>query len=378
MLRSIPRYISTIEAGELLGCSPQKAVHALRDEKLVAGPPDYCSYLWERESTVAVIERLLSVVEDEPASFIFNAEEHVIATQIMEIMGVNRDTVTLMQKTGADLGGSSERAVLFFVSEVAAFRERYLCGKDLAEALEANTKNPGMAPIWFAKRLGLVPVFAPPAGRIQIFDRIEFVEAVRKFEIERQAEEERQAKIAEIPVLASLEAAARLRLVPAFLSRVVKAGLLSGEERKRCFVFTIDEIERFERTYILATEASEFIGKKGAMTAVAALARLGVAPVVPYKEIGGYIYERSRHLTRLAGFPRPLVHSLTSKTGRAIRSSSELSGRLLGALLLPSLGSKFAHTLLAGVPQFGLTAFTLLRERNRNGPLRVGLTCSGD
>lgn len=38
--------------------------------------------------------------------------------------------------------------------------------------------------------------------------------------------------------------------------------------------------------------------------------------------------------------------------------------------MLPSLGSKFAHTLLAGVPQFGLTAFTLLRERNRNRPFK--------
>jgi hypothetical protein len=192
----------------------------------------------------------------------------------------------------------------FSVSEVAAFRERYLCGKDLAEALEANTKNPGMAPIWFAKRLGLVPVFAPPAGRIQIFDRVEFVEAVRQFEIDRQAEEERQTKIAEIPVLPTVETAKRLRIDPSFLSRLVRAGLVSGEERKRCYVFTVEEIERFERSYILATEASEFIGKKGAMTAVAALARLGVAPVVPYKQIGGYIYDRERAIEALGGLAR--------------------------------------------------------------------------
>lgn len=298
------RYISTIEAGELLGCSPQKAVHALRDEKLVAGPPDYCSYLWERQSTVAVIERLLSVVEEEPARFIFNAEEHLIAPQIMEIMGVNRDTVTLIQKQGLISAVRVSGQYYFSVSEVAAFRERYLCGKDLAEALEANTKNPGMAPIWFAKRLGLVPVFAPPAGRIQIFDRVEFVEAVRQFEIDRQAEEERQAKIAEIPVLPTVETAKRLRIDPSFLSRLVRAGLVSGEERKRCFVFTVEEIERFERSYILATEASEFIGKKGAMTAVAALARLGVAPVVPYKQIGGYIYDRERAIEALGGLAR--------------------------------------------------------------------------
>lgn len=298
------RYISTIEAGELLGCSPQKAVHALRDEKLVAGPPDYCSYLWERQSTVAVIERLLSVVEEESARFIFNAEEHLIAPQIMEIMGVNRDTVTLIQKQGLISAVRVSGQYYFSVSEVAAFRERYLCGKDLAEALEANTKNPGMAPIWFAKRLGLVPVFAPPAGRIQIFDRVEFVEAVRQFEIDRQAEEERQTKIAEIPVLPTVETAKRLRIDPSFLSRLVRAGLVSGEERKRCYVFTVEEIERFERSYILATEASEFIGKKGAMTAVAALARLGVAPVVPYKQIGGYIYDRERAIEALGGLAR--------------------------------------------------------------------------
>lgn len=295
------RYISTIEAGDLLGCSPQKAVHALRDEKLVAGPPDYCSYLWERESTLAVIERLLSVVEEEPARFVFNSQEHLIAPQIMELIGVTRDTVTLMQKQGLISAIRASGQYYFSVSEVAAFRERYLCGKDLAEALEANTKNPGLAPIWFAKRLGLMPVFTPPGGRIQIFDRVEFVETVRQFEIERQAEEERQAKIAEIPVLTSLEAAERLRLGPPFLSRVVKAGLLSGEERKRCFVFTVEEIERFERAYILATEASEFIGKKGAMTAVAALARLGIAPVVPYKVVGGYIYDREQALRALGG-----------------------------------------------------------------------------
>jgi hypothetical protein len=295
------RYITTLEAGELLGCSAQKAVQSLRDEKVVAAPPDYSSYLYERKSALAVIERLNSVVVVEPPRFEFDPEEHLTAAQITELVGINRDTITFLEKRAILTSVRDRLQYYFSAAQLAAFRERYLSGKDLVEALEANTKDPGMNPVWFSKRLGLKPAFGPPDIKAYVFDRAEFVGAVRQYEVERQEEEERQAKIAEIPVLASLEAAARLRLVPAFLSRVVKAGLLSGEERKRCFVFTVEEIERFERTYILATEASEFIGKKGAMTAVAALARLGVAPVLPYNEIGGYIYDREQALSALGG-----------------------------------------------------------------------------
>lgn len=295
------RYITTLEAGTLLGGSAQKAIKALRELKAVAAPPDFSSYLYERASALAVIEGLNSVVVEEPPSFEFDPKEHLTASQITELVGINRDTITFLEKKGILTSVRDGLQYYFSATQLAGFRERYLAGKDLVEALEANTKHPGMAPVWFSKRLGLAPAFGPPEIKAYIFDRIEFVDAVRQHEIGRQQEEDRQAKIAEIPVLASLEAAARLRLVPAFLSRVVKAGLLSGTERKRCFVFTVEEIERFERTYILATEASEFIGKKGAMTAVAALARLGVAPVLPYEQIRGYIYDREQALRALGG-----------------------------------------------------------------------------
>lgn len=297
-------YLSTVEAGKLLGCTAQKAINLLREQKLVAGPPDYSGHLYDRKSAMEAIGYLNSVVVEETPRFEFDPDEHVTATQITELVGINRDTITFLEKKGFLSSVRDGLQHYFSATQLAAFRERYLGGKDVAEALEANTKDPGMNPVWFSKRLGLKPAFGPPDIKAYIFDRVEFVEAVRQYEVERQAEEERQAKIAEIPVLASLEAAARLRLVPTFLSRVVKAGLLSGEERKRCFVFTIDEIERFERTYILATEASEFIGKKGAMTAVAALARLGIAPVVPYKVVGGYIYDREQALRALGGLNR--------------------------------------------------------------------------
>lgn len=295
------RYITTLEAGELLGCSAQKAIQALRGEKVVAAPPDYSSYLYDRKSALAVIERLKSVVVEEAPRFEFDPDEHLTASQVTELVGINRDTITFLEKRGILTSVRDRLQYYFSATQLAAFRERYLSGKDLVVALETNTKNPGMNPVWFSKRLGLKPAFGPPDIKAYVFDRAEFVGAVRQFEAERQAEEERQAKIAEIPVLASLEAAARLRLVPALLARIVKAGLLSGEERKRSFVFTVEEIERFERTYILATEASEFIGKKGAMTAVAALARLEVSPVVPYKDVGGYIYDREQALRALGG-----------------------------------------------------------------------------
>lgn len=295
------RYITTLEAGELLGCSAQKAIQALREEKVVAAPPEYSSYLYERKSALAVIERLNSIVVEEPPRFEFDPQEHLTASQITELVGSNRDTITFLEKKGILTSVRDRLQYYFSATELAAFRERYLSGKDVVEALEANTKDPGMNPVWFSKRLGLKPAFGPPEIKAYIFDRVEFVKAVRQYEVERQAEEQRQAKIAEIPVLASLQAAARLRMDAALLSRLVRADLIRGEERKRCFVFTVEEVKRFERTYILATEASEHIGKRGSMTAVAALKRLGVKPVVPYSAVKGYVYPRQEALQALDG-----------------------------------------------------------------------------
>lgn len=85
------------------------------------------------------------------------------------------------------------------------------------------------------------------------------------------------------------------------MANLVRAGILRGEKRGHSVVFTLEEVERFEKTYILATEASEHIGKKGSMTAVAALQRLGVAPIAPYSELGGYIYNREQALRALDG-----------------------------------------------------------------------------
>lgn len=293
------RYLTTVEAGELLGCTAQKAINLLREQKMVAGPPDFSGYLHERESALAAIVRLNSAVIEEPPRFEFDPEEHITATQITELVGINRDTITFLEKKGILTSIRDGLQYYFLAPQLAAFRERYLGGKDLVEALEANTKDPGMNPVWFSKRLGLTPAFGPPEIKAYVFDRIEFVEAVRQFEVERQAEEDRQAKIAEIPVLLTREAAARLRIVSKMMANLVRAGILRGEKRGLSVVFTLEEVERFEKTYILATEASEHIGKKGSMTAVAALQRLGVAPIAPYSELGGYIYDRQQALRAL-------------------------------------------------------------------------------
>lgn len=295
------RYITTLEAGELLGCSAQKAIQALREEKVVAAPPDYSSYLYDRISALAVIERLNSVVIEEAPRFQFDPNEHLTASQITELVGINRDTITFLEKKGILTSKRDGLQYYFSASQLVAFRERYLSGKDLVGALEANTKDPGMNPVWFSKRLGLKPAFGPPDIKAYVFDRAQLVAAVRQFESERQAEEERQAKIAEIPVLLSREASARLRIVSKMMANLVRAGILHGEKRGLSVVFTLEEVERFEKTYILATEASEYIGKKGSMTAVAALQRLGVAPIAPYSELGGYIYNREQALGALDG-----------------------------------------------------------------------------
>jgi len=293
------RYITTLEAGALLGGSAQKAIQALREVKAVAAPPDYSSYLYEREAALAVIERLNSVVVEDPPRFEFVPGEHLTASQITELVGINRDTITFLEKKGILTSVRDRLQCYFSATQLAVFRERYLGGKDLVEALEANTKNPGMAPVWFSKRLGLKPAFGPPDIKAYIFDRAEFVEAVRQHEVERQAEEGRQAEIAEIPVLLTREAAARLRIVSKMMANLVRADILRGKKRGLSVVFTLEEVERFEKTYILATEASEYIGKKGSMTAVAALQRLGVPPIAPYSELGGYIYNREQALRAL-------------------------------------------------------------------------------
>ncbi|RXT51278.1 hypothetical protein B6S44_22000 [Bosea sp. Tri-44] len=302
------RYLTTVEAGELLGCTAQKAINLLREQKLVAGPPDYSGYLYERKSALEAIERLNSVVVEEPPRFEFDPDEHITASQITELVGINRDTITFLEKKGLLSSARQGGQFYFSATQLAAFRERYLGGRDVVEALAANTKDPGMNPVWFSKRLGLKSAFGPPEIKAYIFNRDEFVEAVRQYEVERQADEDRQAKIAEIPVLLSRDVGARLRIVSKLMANLVRAGILRGEKRGLSVVFTLEEVERFEKTYILATEASEHIGKKGSMTAVAALQRLGVPPIAPYSELGGYIYNREQALRALDG----LTHNLWS------------------------------------------------------------------
>lgn len=124
---------------------------------------------------------------------------------------------------------------------------------------------------------------------------------MQQFERERQDEQDKQASIAEIPVLQSRQVGERLRIVSKLMANLVRSDILRGEKRGHSVVFTLQEVERFEKTYILATEASEYIGKKGSMTAVAALQRLGVTPIAPYSELGGYIYDREQALRALDG-----------------------------------------------------------------------------
>lgn len=295
------RFLTTVEAGELLRCTAQKAINLLRDQKLVAGPPDYSGYLYERKCALAEIERLNSVVIEEAPRFEFDPDEHLTASQITELVGINRDTITFIEKRGLLTSTRQGGQFYFSATQLAGFRDRYLGGRDVAEALEANTKDPEMNPVWFSKRLGLKPAFGPPDIKAYIFDREEFVEAVRQFEVERQAEEDRQAEIAEIPVLQSRQVGERLRIVSKLMANLVRAGILRGEKRGHSVVFTLEEVERFEKTYILATEASEHIGKKGSMTAVAALQRLGVPPIAPYSELGGYIYDQEQAIRALDG-----------------------------------------------------------------------------
>lgn len=295
------RFLTTVEAGELLRCTAQKAINLLRDQKLVAGPPDYSGYLYERKCALAEIERLNSVVIEEAPRFEFDPDEHLTASQITELVGINRDTITFIEKRGLLTSTRQGGQFDFSATQLAGFRDRYLGGRDVAEALEANTKDPEMNPVWFSKHLGLKPAFGPPDIKAYIFDREEFVEAVRQFEVERQAEEDRQAEIAEIPVLQSRQVGERLRIVSKLMANLVRAGILRGGKRGHSVVFTLEEVERFEKTYILATEASEHIGKKGSMTAVAALQRLGVPPIAPYSELGGYIYDQEQAIRALDG-----------------------------------------------------------------------------
>lgn len=94
------KYVSSVELAELLGFSTRKTIQAFQGEKAIASPPEFSGYIYNRAAALATIERLRSTPAEVPVHFEFDPEEHITASQISAILGINRDTITFLQKKG--------------------------------------------------------------------------------------------------------------------------------------------------------------------------------------------------------------------------------------------------------------------------------------